>query len=241
MPPFCTTGFNPDILEDFSNSTSDVLLDSIEEVQADYCRRRQLSNFSRWPIRMARDVTSFKDANLLELDIPSSETDFTTAPVFIVVSAPQGKPKRMFQVCDRLDLSSHDLYFFPDFYNIKKWISHVLQTAAFTLEQHEDARQSTTTTITPQVIVKANEENLTEDIKTSVKLAEESYTTLKGIHVDVESDPEIVDRETIRFTLAVSGKPETVLEDETRFKRCLRSNIDTHARELITITYIWEN
>ena len=64
--------------------------------------------------------------------------------------------------------------------------------------------------------------------------------TLKKIEVYIEHDPEILDRKTIRFGLTVSGEPETILQNEALFKQRLRSSINRRTRELITVTYVWE-
>ncbi len=94
--------------------------------------------------------------------------------------------------------------------------------------------------IHPQVIREAEEKTLTDDLKAGINLAQESYSTLKRIEVNIEHDPEIAERKTIRFTLVVSGEPDTVLEDEAVFKKWLRRSISPRARELITVTYSWE-
>ena len=71
-------------------------------------------------------------------------------------------------------------------------------------------------------------------------LAKTTYTTLKKIELLLEKDPEIPDRETIRFILTVSGNPEQILEEESKFKRHIRSKIRQHTRENITVTYYWK-
>lgn len=240
MNPSGATDINYGIADDLSQSTSDDIWRAIEEEENVYPPVNRLNSFPRQPIQMARNDTSFEDSDLLELTVPDNEINFDKKAAFFIASTSWGKPERIFQVSNRSEPSPHHPYFFPDFFNIKKWTSYVFQTATFIPELYEETRESIPITIAPQVVLKANEENLIEDLETSVNLVQESYSTLRGIHVDIEHDPEIADMETIQFTLIVSGDPETILKDEALFKQQLRSNIDRRARELITVTYKWE-
>ncbi|MBN1972460.1 MAG: hypothetical protein JW787_02380 [Sedimentisphaerales bacterium] len=93
--------------------------------------------------------------------------------------------------------------------------------------------------IQPEVVREAEEESLTEDLETTIKVAKESYPTLKRISLNLEFDPEIINRKTIRFTLNVSGKPEFILKNEELFDARLRTMIKNQTREQLTFTYEW--
>ncbi len=233
------TNINHEIANVLSLSTSDNIWQAIEEENV-YTAYNRFSSFSRWPMRMAKNITSFEDAYLLESVILDNDIDFAEGSVLIVVPTPQGKPERVFQVSNDLELSTPRSYFFPDFYNIQKSTRYIFQATPLTPELHEETRESIPITITPLIVLKANDENLTEDLETSVKLAEESYSTLKGICVDVEYDPEIADWQTIQFTFAVSGDIESILKEEVLFKQHLRLNVNPHVCELISVTYKWK-
>ena len=109
------------------------------------------------------------------------------------------------------------------------------------LEEAPEATRDIPIAIHPEVIWEAEEEDITYDLENSIKIAKDTYPTLKRIEISIEHDPEILDRKTIRFVLNVSGEPETILQNEALFKQNLRSSIDNRARELITVTYGWEN
>jgi hypothetical protein len=94
--------------------------------------------------------------------------------------------------------------------------------------------------VAPDVIKKSKANGWWDELNAGIVLAKTTYTTLKKIELFLEKDPEILDRETIRFILTVSGNPEQVLEEESKFKKHIRSKIRQHTRENITITYYWE-
>lgn len=90
------------------------------------------------------------------------------------------------------------------------------------------------------VIEKSKANGQWGELNASIKLAQATYTTLKKIELLLEKDPEIQDRETIRFILTVSGNPGQILEEESKFKKHIRSKIRQHTRENITVTYYWK-
>ena len=94
--------------------------------------------------------------------------------------------------------------------------------------------------ISPEVVAESEANGWTGELETAIALAKATYTTLKKIELLLEKDPEITDRETIRFILTVSGNPEQILEEESKFKKNIRSKIRQHTRENITITYFWK-
>jgi len=255
MNPLYTDELNLGITDDSWNSTSDALLGEVHQIDLGLSMIWQLSNFSRWSIRMAENVTSFEDAEMLNLASPL-ERSFGDPQVFFETSWLLGESDRSLiylasrtttspyiVVQDRVEPSSRQTPFSPDFVNVKKFVAYVIGPSfASPIEQRQPLKikRNIPITVAPQVIHQAEEENLTEDLETALKFADETYSTLKRIEVNIEHDPEIIDRKTIRFTLTVSREPETVLEDEALFKRCLRSNIGARAHELITVTYNWE-
>lgn len=147
------------------------------------------------------------------------------------------------QIEDRFQTSACRLRFSPDFVNIRRFVAYIMgQTPASFQEQQRiyKALRSVPVAIHPEVVREAEEETLTDDLETSIELVQETYSTLKKIEVYIEHDPEILDRKTIRFGLTVSGEPETILQNEALFKQRLRSSINRRTRELITVTYVWE-
>jgi hypothetical protein len=90
------------------------------------------------------------------------------------------------------------------------------------------------------VIEKSKANGCWGELNVVIELAKATYATLKKIELLLEKDPEIPDRETLRFILTVSGNPEQILEEESKFKKHIRSKIRQHTRENITITYCWK-
>jgi hypothetical protein len=99
---------------------------------------------------------------------------------------------------------------------------------------------SVSDTISPEVVAISEANGWTDELETAIAFAKSTYTTLKKIELLLEKDPEIVDRETIRFILTVSGNPEQILEEESKFKRQIRNAIKQQIREKITVTYYWK-
>lgn len=95
-------------------------------------------------------------------------------------------------------------------------------------------------TVAPDVVAESEAKGLTDELETAIELAKTIYTSLRKIDLLLEKDPEIPDRETLRFILTVSGNPEQILEEESNFKRHIRNKIRQHTRENITITYYWK-
>jgi hypothetical protein len=94
--------------------------------------------------------------------------------------------------------------------------------------------------VAPDVIKKSKANGWWDELNATIVLTKTTYTTLKKIELVLEKDPEIQDRETIRFILTVSGNPEQILEEESKFKKQIRSKVRQHTRENITITYYWK-
>ena len=246
----------PSFIEDYTSLTSDVLLGELQEPNS-YMTWRA-SDFTGWSIiPVAENVAALEDSDPLEpAPFILDERNLGQSQAFLVFLPLHKKSDHFFVrfgdrattspytlVQGRVEPSLHRTRFHPDFFNIKKFVTHIIgRIPASPIKQQQPSKIKRTipTTISPQVIIESEEKNLTKDLEAAVRIAEESYSTVKAIDVNIEHDPEIVDRKTIRFTLRVSGKPETVLEDETLFRQRLRSNIDVCVRELITVTYNWE-
>lgn len=249
---------NPSLADDYVSPTSDVLLGELQELPPDSYTTWWTNDFTGWPaVPAVENVAALEDVDLLEpAPLIIDERSLGHSQTFFVVLSLPEKPDRFFirfagrpitspytLVQGRVELLPHRTRFSPDFFNIKKSVTYVVgRHPASPLEQQQlfKTKRTIPTTVSPQVIIEGEEKNLTKDLETAVRIAEESYSTLKRIDVNIEHDPEILDRKTIRFTLRVSGEPETVLEDETLFRQHIRSNIDACVRELITVTYNWE-
>jgi hypothetical protein len=95
-------------------------------------------------------------------------------------------------------------------------------------------------TVTPEVVAESETDGYRDELETAIELAQTTYTSLKKIDLLLERDPEIPDRETLRFILTVSGKPEKILEEEGKFKKQIRNTIRRELREKITVTYYWK-
>jgi hypothetical protein len=89
------------------------------------------------------------------------------------------------------------------------------------------------------VIEKSKANRCWDELNAAIELAKATYTTLKKIELLLEKDPEIPDRETMRFILTVSGDPEQILEEESMFKRDIETRINPRIREIMTVTYYW--
>jgi hypothetical protein len=94
--------------------------------------------------------------------------------------------------------------------------------------------------VAPDVIKKSKANGWWDELNIAIVLAKTTYTSLKKIELFLEKDPEIPDRETIRFILTVSGNPEQIIEEESKFKKHIRSKIRQRTRENITVTYYWK-
>ena len=250
---------NPSLADDYVSPTSDVLLGELQELPPDSYTALRTNDFTGWPtVPAAENVAALEDSDLLEPapSIPDDKSSEHSQTFCVVLSLPE-KPYRFFirfvgrpitspytLVQGRVELSPHQTRFSPDFFNIKKFVTHVVgRHPASPLEQQQlfKTKRTIPTTVSPQVIIEGEEKNLTKDLETVVRISEESYSTLRAIDVNIEYDPEIVDRKTIRFTLTVSGKPELVLKDEFKFKDKLYSTLDIKTCEQITTTYKWKS
>ena len=246
---------NPSPTDDYVSPASDVLLGELQELPSGFYTTWRPSDFTGWPIvSAAEDVEAPKESDPLEPAPFSPDVrNLGQSQMFFVVLSLHEKPDYFFirfggrtvtspytLVQGRIEPSRRHTRFSPDFSNIKKFVAHVISYPLASPPKKElpfRIKQAIPTTVAPQVIAESEEKNLTKDLETAVKIAEESYSTLKSIDINIEHDPEILDRKTIRFTLTVSGEVDAILEDEALFKRHLRSDIDTRARELITVTY----
>lgn len=250
---------NPSLTDNYTSLTSDVLLGGLQELPPDSFTSWRASDFSVRPIGLAAEnVVAFEDTYLLE-PAPSipDEVNMRYLQIFFVDLSLLEKYNRFFVsftgksvtspytfVEGRLEQSPHKTRFSPDFFNIRKFVSGVMgKTFASSTKQKQLSKRKLTipTSVSPQVIIESEEKNLTKELETAVRIAEESYSTLKAIDVNIEYDPEIVDRKTIRFILTVSDKPELVLKDEFKFKDKLYSTLDIKTCEQITTTYKWKS
>ena len=249
---------NPSLTDDYISPTSDVLLGEFEELQIEPYITRRTNNFSGPPILVAEDVTAFEEVDLLgPPTFILDERSPKYLQTFFVISGLSEKSNRFFPyrvartdtspyivVQDRVELLPGQSRFSPDFFNIKRFTAYVMgRTPAPSLLQEQSSTGIGTTPVVihPQVVREAEEKSLTDDLETSIKLAQKIYSTLKRIDVNLEHDPEIADRKTIRFTLTVSGKPDLVLKDEFKFKEKLYLALDIKTCEQITTTYKWKS
>ncbi len=247
---------NTNLAEDYVSPTTGVWQTELELPQrGSHLTMRASDCFRGWVVAATESGNAFEDADFLgpmvfaEIDARALETIFvmlsspekpvqslacTVSTDFPVPYIPKGK---------RLELSRQSIGFYPDFFNIRKLAAHVMGRTTVSLSEQEEGsetHQNIPITIHPEVLREGEERNLTSDLETSIRLAEETYVGLKRVEVDVEHDPEIVERKTIRFALTVSGDPETVLKNESLFKQRLRSGVSPNGRALITVTYTWE-
>lgn len=247
---------NPNLTYDYVSPTSDVLLGEFQELQRESYITWRARDFAGWPVPMAENVTLVEDADLLESAILEERSDREPKAIFVTLSFPD-KPVRSFiyivvttsrppyiPIEDRFGPSFHQTGFSPDFFNIKRFMAYVMGRTPASLLHQQQPRQilrNIPITISPQVVREAEEGSLTDDLEPIVKLAQENYSTLESIDINIEYDPEIVDRKTIRFTLTVSGEPDLVLKDEFKFKDKLYSVLDIKTCEQITTTYKWKS
>lgn len=246
------------ITDNPSSLTSNVLLGEVEEIEPAGSMTWGVSNLSRWPVFVAENLTAFEDAVLLDpAPLIPDERSPSHLRIFLVTSAIPGEsdplltylavrttPSSYVVVQDRFEASPRQRRFSPDFSAIKKWMAHVIGRPPRPLIEKKQSRQilrNIPVTISPEVVREAEERSLTDDLESGVKLAQENYSTLESIDINIEYDPEIVDRKTIRFTLTVSGEPELVLKDEFKFKERLYSALDIKTCEQITTTYKWKS
>ncbi len=185
-----------------------------------------------------REVSSARKCFFVTYDLPEKSHRFFTYLAVRTTTSPY------MLVQDRIRQSSHQTRFLPDFYAIKKSIVPLIWRTHDSLIKKKQTGQmlrNIPITISSQVVREAEERSLTDDLESSIKLAQENYSTLESIDINIEYDPEIVDRKTIRFTLTVSGEPELVLKDEFKFKDKLYLALDIKTCEQITTTYKWKS
>jgi len=239
------------IADNPSNLTSEVLLGEVEELEPAGSMTWVGSNLSKWPVLVAENLTAFEDAVLLDpAPLIPDERSPGHLRIFLVTSAIPGKSDRFLTylsvrtttsphivVQDRVEPSLRKTRFSPDFFSIKRFMTYVMGRTRPSLLQPQrppEALRDISISVHPQVVREAEEKTLTNDLETSIKLAQKTYSTLKSIDVTLEHDPEIVGRKRIRFTLTVSGEPELVLKDEFKFKEKLYSALDIKTCEQIT-------
>ncbi len=247
---------NAGLTEDYVSPTTDVWQTELERLQrGSHMTMRAGDYFGRWIVPAIESVNAFEDADLLEPVVFAEISTRGFERIFVTLSSSEKPAKSLIYTVfagpsvpyvprgEHLESSLRQIGFCPDFVNIKKFAIHVMGRASVSLPEQEDAfetHRSIPITIHPEVLREGEERNLTSDLETSIRLAEETYVGLKRVEVDVEHDPEIVERKTIRFALTVSGDPETVLKNEALFKQRLRSGVTPTGRALITLTYTWE-
>lgn len=245
---------NVNVTDNYVSPATDVWTTEVEQLQLSSDMTWCSGEFPEWPFLIAENVATFEDLELIEPGIPIEISFGELKTTFITLSQPE-KTSRSFAyntfiartplyipVEERFKPSPRQAFFSPDFFNIKKYLAYIMKQTPISILDLEEASEATRDipiVIHPEVILEA-EESAIHDLETSIKFAQETYSTLKKIEVYIEHDPEILDRKTIRFGLTVSGDPETILQNEALFKQCLRSNINRRTRELITVTYGWE-
>lgn len=244
------------VTDDYVSPATDVWMTDVDQLQLNSDTTWRIGEFPGWPVLIAENITTFEYPDLIETGVPIDISLGEPKSIFVTLSLPE-KTARSFAyntfidlthsydtVEDRFRPSTHQTFFSPDFYNIKKYLANIMGGTPLSILELEEAPEATRDipiAIHPEVIWEAEEEDITYDLETSIKIAQDTYPTLKRIEISIEHDPEILDRKTIRFVLTVSGEPETILQNEALFKQNLRSSIDNRARELITVTYGWEN
>lgn len=234
---------NMELMDDYVSPTTDVWQTDIDQLQTGSHMTMRDSTFRGWAVPVIESVNVFEDA---EINARAPKTIFVTLssperPSRSLVYTTFAGPALLYVPMEEcLESSRRQIDFSPDFFNIKKFAAYVMGRATVSRPEQEEAfetQQKIPITIHPEVIREAEEKNHIYDLETSIKLAQETYVALKRIRVNIEHDPEIVERKTIRLTLTVSSDPETVLKNEYLFKRRLRSNITPRGRALITVTY----
>ncbi len=241
--------------DDYINPTSDVLLGNVDESQCELGLTLSASDFIGWPVLKNRDVVAFQDTDTIgpipaipdERSPGHSQMYFVTmrvqeqsACLYALVESWAAKPRHVVGGISARQFAYRS-HFYPDSFTIKKLVRRFLgHTSISTIQETTEVEKNIPITVAPEVVFVAEKENFADDLETSVKIAMQSYSTITRIQVNIEHDPEISDRKTIRFTLSVSGEPASVLEDEARFKKCLHSIISARTRELITVTYNWK-
>jgi len=88
--------------------------------------------------------------------------------------------------------------------------------------------------------LEAEKEGIKNQIYLSLAIAKKTFSSLYDINVTIEYDPEIYDQKRFDIHLTVGGSPETVFEDEKKFKKILRGNLDKKTLDLIVLTYEWK-
>lgn len=247
---------NANITDDYVSPATDVWMTDVDQSQLSSDMTWPIGEFPGWPVLIAENVTTFEDPDLIETGVPIEISFGELKTIFVTLSLPEktawsfayntfiARIPTYVPVEDRFRPSPRQTFFSPDFFNIKKYLAYIMRRTPVSILELEEASEATRDipiAIHPEVIWEAEEEAVIDDLETSIKIAQDTYSTLKRIEISIEYDPEILDRKTIRFTLTVSGEPETILQNEALFKHHLRSSIDARARELITVTYGWEN
>jgi len=255
MPQSSTNINNSSFTDDYISPKSGVLLGDLHELESGSISTLRFCDITRWPPLLAENCTAFEDADLLEPDVLGdrvlreprtiSETLFFREKAdrsftYIVMST---RIEPYVSIEERFGATPRKSRFFPDFFNIQKFVDYVVRRphpSALVQREISKATKDIPIEIHPQVVREAEENSLTDDLEGTINLAQETYSTLKRIEVNIEHDPEILERKTICFTLIVSGEADTVLENETLFKKRLQRRISPRARELITVTYSWD-
>jgi len=243
------------LAEDYVGPTIDVWLEESDQLrsrgQTTWCE----SGLNRWAVPILRNISAFEAVDVAENAILEEVNTDELREFPVILSFPEESAWLLRCIGDvrealahiplqeRRTVSHQQSCFAPDFFDIRRRARYIMGSTPVSIVEQEqplESERNVPITIHPEVIREAAEKVLTNDLEISIELAREIYPTLSRIEVNVEHDPEILGRKTIRFTLSVSGGPETILRNEAVFKRQLRSSIGPHARELITITYRWD-
>jgi len=235
--------------------TTDVWQDELNQLQSRLHATWHDIDFRGWVVPVSENIGAFEDIDIVEPTMPDETNISEFGTVFVTLSfsgAPAWLLGSIIQAPDSLSyiplekrqgLSPQEEGFSPDFFNIRRRARYVMESTPVSIVQWDltsEALRNIPITIHPEVVREAEERILAVDLETSIGLAQEAYPTLSTIEVNVEHDPEIFDRRTIRFTFGVSGDPKDILRNEVLFKENLCSRIDDRVRELITVTYSWD-
>ena len=239
-----------DLTDDCVNPTTDVWRDKVEPIQPVLFAPLCINRINQLPVRQMESRVAFEDEDILEQTVPEEiRTDELTSDLTTFMSEENVRIQYLFHASIHLTIEKlrgwplYQTQFSPDFFNIKRYFQNIIKSSPVSqVEQKQiSQKQDISVAINPEVLDEMEKNSATNDLKKIVKFAQEIYLNLKRIEISTEYDPEIADRKTIRFTLTVSGDPERILQNETQFKKQLRSNIKLNTRQLITVTYNWKN
>lgn len=246
---------NADAIDYYTNPTTDVWQDELDQPQDLVYATRHGVDLPCWPAPVSEYLNAFEDVDIVESRIPGETNIMEFGTEFVALSPAEA---RRGLTCSIIQVPETSLYitleggrlrsprensFFPDFFNIRRWVKYVMSSTPVSISQQDQPLKKLLdipVTIHPEVVHEAEERGMVEDLETSIVLIQKEYNNLVSIEISLEHDPEITDRRTIRFTLSVSGDPAMVLHNEAQYKQHLRSSVRKSVRRLMTVTYCWD-